>query len=81
MQAFGRARVITVLADDLLRVFANRFQRRVLYSLGIAREAQNQGFQGFLRGLGTFFWSLTGDRFPNLIQTGQNFGVTGQAKK
>ncbi|MNN45615.1 hypothetical protein D3C81_1599600 [compost metagenome] len=52
-QHFRRPGFKAVLADDLLRIFANRRQPRVLRSLGITGQAQHQGVQRTLSRLFT----------------------------
>lgn len=56
------------LADDLLRILAQRRQGRALHRLGIAGQAQHEGLQGFSGGLGPGFGALALDRFADLIQ-------------
>ncbi|MNP48369.1 hypothetical protein D3C76_1424810 [compost metagenome] len=67
------------MADDLLRVFANRRQPGILRRLGIAGQAQDQCIERSLRGLLTLLWRLAVDRFAHLIEAFDGFSMAYQA--
>ncbi len=81
LQALRRPSVVAVLADDLLRILAHLGQPRALRRLGIAGEAQHQGFQRALGSLVTLIGGLAADRLADLIQAVQGFGMNRQAQQ
>lgn len=52
---------------------------RTLHGLGVAGQAQHQGFDGGLRGPRTFIGRLAIDRLADLIKVADRFGKAGKA--
>ncbi|MNE31955.1 hypothetical protein D3C80_1255480 [compost metagenome] len=73
----GRAGFAAHLVDDLLRVFAQRGQRRALHCLWVAGQAQHQRVEGLGGGSGTGFGALPGDRLAYLIKARDIFSLGG----
>ncbi|MNP53279.1 hypothetical protein D3C76_1477410 [compost metagenome] len=65
----------------MLRVFAQLGQGRALRRLGVAGQAQHEGFKGFAGGLSTGFGALAVDRLANLIEAGKGFGLSRQPQQ
>ena len=70
--------LVTILADQLLRVLAQLSDGLALACLRIAGQAQQQGIESPLQRSCALLALLTGNRLSHLIQTLELFGLTGQ---
>jgi len=76
---FWRPGLGTDLVDDLLRVLAQRGQRRALHRLGVAGQAQHQGIEGLASGGAARFGALPFERLAHLIEPGDSFSLRSDA--
>ncbi len=70
--------LVTILADQLLRVLAQLSDGLALACLRIAGQAQQQGIESPLQRSCALLALLAGNRLTHLIQTLELFGLTGQ---
>ncbi|MNT02170.1 hypothetical protein D3C72_1366580 [compost metagenome] len=79
LQDFRGPGLKAVLADDLLRVFANRCQPRTLSGFGVAGQAQYQCVQRTLSRLVALLGRLAIHRLAHQVKAFDGFGLTDQA--